>query len=166
MPAGRKVWAASVSEVVTNAVLHASITPSPGRDLDLEIEPLMMPAPVGVPRPGQPGPSRSGPARTGRGQAGRRAAPDHRSGGLGRCPVRRSGAAQGIPAAAAARRGLGVGGGLRPDLRLPRIRTAAETDEGGRGLYLVEQAGDPVGIPADPGSKAVWFEMPRSGDLP
>src|SRR5206468_10389580 len=38
-----------VSEVVTNAVLHASITPSPGRDLDLEIEPLMMPAPVGVP---------------------------------------------------------------------------------------------------------------------
>src|SRR6266536_1838861 len=46
-----------VSEVVTNAVLHASITPSPGRDLDLEIEPLMMPAPVGVPSgPAQPGP--------------------------------------------------------------------------------------------------------------
>src|SRR6266704_4380538 len=38
-----------VSEVVTNAVLHASISPSPGRDLDLEIEPLMIPAPVGVP---------------------------------------------------------------------------------------------------------------------
>src|SRR6266568_3298759 len=38
-----------VSEVVTNAVLHASVTPSPGRDLDLEMEPLMMPAPVGVP---------------------------------------------------------------------------------------------------------------------
>src|ERR1700761_7409014 len=38
-----------VSEVVTNAVLHASISPSPGRDLDLDIEPLMMPAPVGVP---------------------------------------------------------------------------------------------------------------------
>src|SRR5436305_3977392 len=38
-----------VSEVVTNAVLHASITPSPGRDLDLEMEPLIMPAPVGVP---------------------------------------------------------------------------------------------------------------------
>ena len=35
-----------VSEVVTNAVLHASISPSPGRDLDLDIEPLMMPAPA------------------------------------------------------------------------------------------------------------------------
>jgi len=38
-----------VSEVVTNAVLHASITPSPGHDLDLEMEPLIMPAPVGAP---------------------------------------------------------------------------------------------------------------------
>ena len=58
-----------VSEVVTNAVLHASITPSPGRDLDLEMEPLIMPAPVGVPA----GPRRPGPVRTGRGQEGRRA---------------------------------------------------------------------------------------------
>src|SRR6202453_2741429 len=33
-----------VSEVVTNAVLHASITPSPGRDLDFELEPLIMSA--------------------------------------------------------------------------------------------------------------------------
>src|SRR6202041_3254470 len=38
-----------VSEVVTNAVLHASITPSPGRDLDFELEPLVMPASVGAP---------------------------------------------------------------------------------------------------------------------
>src|SRR6185437_5351012 len=38
-----------VSEVVTNAVLHSSITPSPSRDLDLDIEPMMMPAPVGAP---------------------------------------------------------------------------------------------------------------------
>ena len=45
-----------VSEVVTNAVLHASVTPSPGRDLDLDMEPLIMPAPVGAPvRPGRPG---------------------------------------------------------------------------------------------------------------
>ena len=35
-----------VSEVVTNAVLHASVTPSPGR-LDFDMEPLMMPASVG-----------------------------------------------------------------------------------------------------------------------
>ncbi len=40
-----------VSEVVTNAVLHASVTPSAGRhlDLDLEMEPLVMPAAVGAP---------------------------------------------------------------------------------------------------------------------
>jgi serine phosphatase RsbU (regulator of sigma subunit) len=35
-----------VSEVVTNAVLHASITPSRDRNLDLELEPLIIPAPV------------------------------------------------------------------------------------------------------------------------
>ena len=65
-----------VSEVVTNAVLHASITPSPGRDLDLDMEPLIMPdaggrargpgrpvppgRPAGRPPPGRP------PARPGR----------------------------------------------------------------------------------------------------
>ena len=31
-----------VSEVVTNAVLHASITPSPGRDLDFDLDPVIM----------------------------------------------------------------------------------------------------------------------------
>ena len=94
-----------VSEVVTNAVLHASITPSPGRDLDLEIEPLMMPAPVGVP---------AGPASQVRRPAAVPPQQTSPAGGLGRCPARRPGGAQGIPAAAAARRGLGVGGGLRP----------------------------------------------------
>jgi hypothetical protein len=53
-----------------------------------------------------------------------------------------------------------------PDLRLPRIRTAAETDEGGRGLYLVEQLATRWGSRPTPEGKAVWFEMPRSGDLP
>ena len=51
-----------------------------------------------------------------------------------------------------------------PDLRLPRIRTAAETDEGGRGLYLVEQLATRWGSRPTPEGKAVWFEMPRSGD--
>jgi hypothetical protein len=52
-----------------------------------------------------------------------------------------------------------------PDLRLPRIRTAAETDEGGRGLYLVEQLATRWGSRPTPEGKAVWFEMPRSGSL-
>ena len=34
-----------VSEVVTNAVLHASVTPSPGHEFDFDLEPLIMPAP-------------------------------------------------------------------------------------------------------------------------
>jgi hypothetical protein len=48
-----------------------------------------------------------------------------------------------------------------PDLRLPRIRTAGETDEGGRGLYLVEQLATRWGSRPTPEGKAVWFEMPR-----
>ncbi|MGH3194080.1 MAG: SpoIIE family protein phosphatase, partial [Streptosporangiaceae bacterium] len=51
-----------VSEVVTNAVLHASISPSPGRQLDFEMESMIMSAPV----PAEPAPSlsagRAGPA--------------------------------------------------------------------------------------------------------
>jgi hypothetical protein len=50
-----------------------------------------------------------------------------------------------------------------PDLRLPRIRTAGDTDEGGRGLYLVEQLATRWGSRPTPEGKAVWFEMPRSG---
>ena len=158
-----------VSEVVTNAVLHASITPSPGRDLDLDIEPLMMPAPVGVPagRPaGLPAP-RSGPARTGRGQAA--AVPPQQTTG----PEGWAGAPPGAPAAPREFR-LRLRRGAAsvwvevfdPDLRLPRIRTAAETDEGGRGLYLVEQLATRWGSRPTPEGKAVWFEMPRSGDQP
>jgi len=46
------------------------------------------------------------------------------------------------------------------DLRLPRIRMAGENDEGGRGLYLVDQIAPRWGSrPTDEG-KAVWFEMP------
>ncbi len=46
------------------------------------------------------------------------------------------------------------------DLRLPRIRLAGENDEGGRGLYLVDQLASRWGSrPTDDG-KAVWFEMP------
>ena len=46
------------------------------------------------------------------------------------------------------------------DLRLPRIRTAGETDEGGRGLYLVDQLASRWGSRPTTDGKAVWFEIP------
>jgi len=46
------------------------------------------------------------------------------------------------------------------DLRLPRIRSAAETDEGGRGLYLVDQLATRWGSRPTRDGKAVWFEVP------
>jgi len=49
-----------------------------------------------------------------------------------------------------------------PDLRLPRIRSAAETDEGGRGLYLVDQLATRWGSRPTKDGKAVWFEVPVS----
>jgi hypothetical protein len=46
------------------------------------------------------------------------------------------------------------------DLRLPRIRSAAATDEGGRGLYLVDQLASRWGSRPTADGKAVWFELP------
>ncbi len=46
------------------------------------------------------------------------------------------------------------------DLRLPRIRSAGADDEGGRGLYLVDQLATRWGSRPTPGGKAVWFEVP------
>jgi PAS domain S-box-containing protein len=46
------------------------------------------------------------------------------------------------------------------DLRLPRIRSADETDEGGRGLFLVDQLASRWGSRPTKDGKAVWFEMP------
>ena len=46
------------------------------------------------------------------------------------------------------------------DLRLPRIRSAGETDEGGRGLYLVDQLAARWGTRPTKDGKSVWFEMP------
>jgi len=46
------------------------------------------------------------------------------------------------------------------DLRLPRIRVAGENDEGGRGLYLVEQLATRWGSRPTERGKAVWFEVP------
>ena len=166
-----------VSEVVTNAVLHASITPSPSRDLDLDIEPMMMPAPVGVPAGPASGAVPAGPAGQvlagavppGRAAVRPAAVPPQQAAG----PEGWVGAPHGAPAAPREFR-LRLRRGAAsvwvevfdPDLRLPRIRTAAETDEGGRGLYLVEQLATRWGSRPTPEGKAVWFEMPRSGDQP
>ena len=46
------------------------------------------------------------------------------------------------------------------DLRLPRLRSAMETDEGGRGLYLVDQLASRWGSRPTIDGKAVWFEVP------
>ena len=46
------------------------------------------------------------------------------------------------------------------DLRLPRLRSAGESDEGGRGLYLVDQLATRWGSRPTKDGKAVWFEMP------
>jgi PAS domain S-box-containing protein len=48
------------------------------------------------------------------------------------------------------------------DMRLPRIRSAGETDEGGRGLYLVDQLANRWGSRPTSDGKAVWFEIPLS----
>jgi PAS domain S-box-containing protein len=48
------------------------------------------------------------------------------------------------------------------DMRLPRIRSAGETDEGGRGLYLVDQLATRWGSRPTSDGKAVWFEVPIS----
>jgi serine phosphatase RsbU (regulator of sigma subunit) len=161
-----------VSEVATNAVLHASVTPSPGRDGDLDVNPVLVPAPASAPLAPRPVPARTRgravsavkaapiPAQAaaarvqgGWDSAAPEAAPDPRSNGPARefaMRLRRGANAVWVEV-------------FDPDLRLPRIRTAADTDEGGRGLYLVEQLATRWGSRPTPEGKAVWFEMPRTG---
>jgi serine phosphatase RsbU (regulator of sigma subunit) len=144
-----------VSEVVTNAVLHASVTPSPGRDFEWDLDPALRPAPVSAAAvvaavvPAQSGPR---PVRDGW-QGATPAADPAQPGRPGRefaLRLRRGANAVWVEV-------------FDPDLRLPRIRTAGETDEGGRGLYLVEQLATRWGSRPTPEGKAVWFEMPRNG---
>ncbi len=131
-----------VSEVVTNAVLHASVTPSPGRDLDLDMEPLIMaavPAQQGAAAPGQ-----RPPVQGGAGPAWPDDPPGRDPGATG---------PQGVRAAVAARRDRGVGGGLRS-----RPQAAPDPHRGGDGRRRPRPlpgraAGDAVGIPADAGGQ-------------
>ncbi|PRY00639.1 SpoIIE family protein phosphatase [Allonocardiopsis opalescens] len=48
------------------------------------------------------------------------------------------------------------------DLRLPRLRKAKDEDEGGRGLYLVDQLASRWGSRPTRDGKAVWFEIPTT----
>jgi anti-sigma regulatory factor (Ser/Thr protein kinase) len=148
-----------VSEVVTNAVLHASITPSPHRDLDFDMEPLVLAAAGKAAGPAQQG---AAPGQGASGQGGDAPAWD------GAVPEVTPAQFQPPAREIALRLRRGATSVwvevFDPDLRLPRIRTAGETDEGGRGLYLVEQLATRWGSRPTPEGKAVWFEMPRSGD--
>ncbi|MGH3246069.1 MAG: ATP-binding SpoIIE family protein phosphatase, partial [Trebonia sp.] len=128
-----------VSEVVTNAVLHASVTPSPaGRRFDLELDPLADIQPSGI---------NVGALTPGTGLAlGAHYAPVYRPREF-TLRLRRGAESVWVEV-------------FDPDLRLPRLRTARATDEGGRGLYLVEQLATRWGSRPTEDGKAVWFEIP------
>ncbi|MGH3300160.1 MAG: SpoIIE family protein phosphatase [Streptosporangiaceae bacterium] len=124
-----------VSEVVTNAVLHAAATPTPRHEFVLE---GAGPGPLGI------------------------------LGDWELSPYDEAfGAPPGKDFTLRLRRGqeaiwVEV---LDSDLRLPRIRSAAESDEGGRGLYLVDQLATRWGSRPTKDGKAVWFEMPIKGGV-
>src|SRR5580704_12035259 len=131
-----------VSEVVTNAVLHASVTPSPaGRRFDLELDPLAETSAqtmnVGALTPGSGFPVAA------------HYAPVYRPREF-TLRLRRGAESVWVEV-------------FDPDLRLPRLRTARATDEGGRGLYLVEQLATRWGSRPTADGKAVWFEIPLDG---
>jgi PAS domain S-box-containing protein len=132
-PEQAKLACLLVSEVVTNAVLHAAISPGPRPELALETAGA---SPVAA--------MPAGPW-------------DEPLDGVGRPParqitlrLRRGGSAVWVEV-------------FDPDLRLPRIRSAGETDEGGRGLYLVDQIATRWGSRPTRDGKAVWFEIPIDG---
>jgi PAS domain S-box-containing protein len=122
-----------VSEVVTNVVLHAAPTPTPRHEFVLE---GAGPGPLGI------------------------------LGDWELSPYEEAfGAPPGKDFTLRLRRGqeaiwVEV---LDSDLRLPRIRSAGESDEGGRGLYLVDQLASRWGSRPTKEGKAVWFEMPIKG---
>ena len=125
-----------VSEVVTNVVLHAAASPTPQHEFALEPAGLLDAEMLDV----WSGPSLGdAAARDGRGAS--------REFTL---RLRRGEAAVWVEV-------------FDPDLRLPRIRSAGENDEGGRGLYLVDQLATRWGSRPTQDGKAVWFEIPIKG---
>ena len=121
-----------VSEVVTNVVLHAAASPAPRPEFALEPAGPLDAEILDV----WSGPSLGDAVLDGRGGS--------REFTL---RLRRGEAAVWVEV-------------FDPDLRLPRIRSAGENDEGGRGLYLVDQLATRWGSRPTPGGKAVWFEVP------
>jgi hypothetical protein len=149
-----------VSEVVTNAVLHAAVTPSPsGRRFDLDLDPPSdlraavpgVPGAVGVPgvATSWPGGVTAVTAQTWDSPVAHLAPPQRPREFVLR--LRRGAETVWVEV-------------FDPDLRLPRLRTARATDEGGRGLYLVEQLATRWGSRPTPEGKAVWFELPLNGN--
>ena len=139
-----------VSEVVTNVVLHAAISPSPRNEFAAETDMSGQPPAAGlgyVPayRPGDtPSPLDDWPELQFSGGA---PGPGGKEFTL---RLRRGVAAVWVEV-------------FDADLRLPRIRSALETDEGGRGLYLVDQLATRWGSRPTTDGKAVWFEIPVRG---
>ncbi len=146
-----------VSEVVTNVVLHAAISPSPRNEFVAEgpgaAEALA--AGLGHSPAGSPAPSWRDveddlladwpdlPSAVGRGGL---------AGKEFTLRLRRGTASIWVEV-------------FDADLRLPRIRNAGENDEGGRGLYLVDQLATRWGSRPTHDGKAVWFEVPLSGGI-
>jgi serine phosphatase RsbU (regulator of sigma subunit) len=148
-----------VSEVVTNAVLHTAAAASPRRgleDFDLDPAPTVPVPPVtaGAVAGGAVAGGSTGPVPAGAWELPVPAAIP------GRPPfsapkdfamrLRRGSSAVWVEV-------------FDADMRLPRIRTAEESDEGGRGLYLVEQLATRWGSRPTRDGKAVWFEVPIDG---
>jgi hypothetical protein len=125
-----------VSEVVTNSVLHASVTPARSRGALLQ-----MMASVSASADG------AGSSLSAIDEMPDQAGPPPRE---FRVRLRRGAESVWVEV-------------FDPDLRLPRIRSAGATDEGGRGLYLVEQLATRWGSRPTPEGKAVWFEVPLNG---
>ena len=155
-----------VSEVVTNAVLHAAVTPSPsGRRFDLDLDPpSALPAAV----PGVPG-AAGAPGVSSATTSLPSAWPDGATAVTAQTwdnPVAHMAPPQ-RPREFVLRLRRGAEAVwvevFDPDLRLPRLRTARATDEGGRGLYLVEQLATRWGSRPTSEGKAVWFELPLNG---
>jgi anti-sigma regulatory factor (Ser/Thr protein kinase) len=147
-----------VSEVVTNAVLHTAAAASPRRqlvdfDLDPEpSEPVTAAAVAGTTAaaataPGTPASGGSWDASLPVMIPGR---PPFSTAKDFAMRLRRGSSAVWVEV-------------FDADMRLPRIRSAEESDEGGRGLYLVEQLATRWGSRPTRNGKAVWFEVPIEG---
>jgi PAS domain S-box-containing protein len=122
-----------VSEVVTNVVLHAAVSPTPRHELVLEGAGA---GPLGIIGDWDLSPFEDGLTTP--------------AGKDFTLRLRRGAEAIWVEV-------------FDADLRLPRIRSAGESDEGGRGLYLVDQLATRWGSRPTKDGKAVWFEMPIKG---